>query len=429
MTLPSIHLPTPGPLVQQQRPRRSLAYSSYPPKVPPAERDCKITGRGDQRNKHLELAKQCEAMMQRNTNIAAVERNFGMEELLSEWFISRAFVCLCGGYHGWNNLPRWSDRHHHVYSFFAWLALVESNAVTVIETVEAYTESSTSPAAPVDRSTLPSSYIHWSPTVGGGLIAAAVFFVLITFATAIGLAVSSVSPTWRDTSVGLVVLSGAWVVLTAVGSFALGGYIAGRTRSTWRASPDEVHFRDGLHGLLVWSIAVILGVGLAWMSTATITQSTSKSNVASPNTATASTSGTEPTFLTFELDRLLWSDNRQQTSNPELRAEAGRILETGLGRKELAKDNHDHLVQLVSVQTGLSAADADHRVAQILSESRNAAAKARQSAVILAFTLAAALAAGAAAAWGSAVIGGRHRDENVAPSMRFSWRNWTPHTA
>jgi hypothetical protein len=282
------------------------------------------------------------------------------------------------------------------------------------------------PAASLDHSAPPNLYIHWSPTFGGGLIAAAVFFVLITFAAAVGLAVSSVSPTWRDASVGLVVLSGAWVVLTAVGSFALGGYIAGRTRSTWRASPDEVHFRDGLHGLLVWSIAVILGVGLTWASATTINQSTSKSNVAAPNT-TATTSAREPSFLTFELDHLFWSDNRQQTNDPEVRAEAGRILETGLGRKDLAKDDHDHLVLLVSAQTGLSPADADHRVAQILSESRNAAAKARQSAVILAFTVAAALAAGAAAAWGSAVIGGRHRDENVAPSMRFSWGNWKPH--
>jgi hypothetical protein len=59
-------------------------------------------------------------------------------------------------------------------------------------------------------------------------------------------------------------------------------------------------------------------------------------------------------------------------------------------------------------------------VAQVLSESRDAASKARRSAVITAFTLAAALAAGAAAAWGAALIGGRHRDENVVPSMRFS---------
>ena len=102
--------------------------------------------------------------------------------------------------------------------------------------------------------------------------------------------------------------------------------------------------------------------------------------------------------------------------------------ETGLGRRELSKDDRDRLLQLVSAQTGLSATDADHRVAQIISESRSAAAKARQSVVIIAFT-AAALAAGAAAAWGSAVIGGRHRDENIAPSMRFAWGNWKHRTA
>jgi hypothetical protein len=129
------------------------------------------------------------------------------------------------------------------------------------------------------------------------------------------------------------------------------------------------------------------------------------------------------------LDRLFWSTNRQQTNNPEVRAEAGRILQTGLGRKDLAKDDRDRLVQLVSAQTGLSPTDADLRVAQIISDSRNAASKARQSAVIIAFTVAAVLAAGAAAAWGSAVIGGRHRDENVAPSMRFSWANWKQRTA
>jgi hypothetical protein len=281
-------------------------------------------------------------------------------------------------------------------------------------------ENTRSMTAGLDRS-LPTPYIQWGPTFGGGLIAAAVFFVLITFAIAIGLAVSSVSPTWRDTSVGLAVLSGAWVVLTAVGSFALGGYIAGRIRSTWRASSDEVHFRDGLHGLVVWSVAVIIGAILTWGSTATISASTSKSSLATPASSTANAGYSEPGFLTFELDRLFWSDNRQQPADNQARAEAGRILERGLGRKELAKDDHDHLVQLVSARTGLPAADADRRVAQVLSESRDAAAKARRSAVIIAFTLAAALVAGAAAAWGAALIGGRHRDENVVPSMRFSW--------
>jgi hypothetical protein len=282
-------------------------------------------------------------------------------------------------------------------------------------------DSRSEPVAHLDRSTLPSPYIQWGPIFGGGLVAAAVFFVLMTFATAIGLAVSSVSPTWRDTSTGLVVLSGAWVVLTATGSLALGGYIAGRIRSTWRTNTDEVHFRDGLHGLVVWSLAVIIGTCLTLASMVTIGQSTTKSSAVSPETTNVNPSESEPGFLTFELDRLFWSDNRQQDADNQTRAEAGRILERGLGKKELAKDDHDHLVQLVSARTGLPAADADRRVAQVLSESRDAASKARRSAVIIAFTLAAALAAGAAAAWGAALIGGRHRDENFAPSMRFSW--------
>jgi hypothetical protein len=277
------------------------------------------------------------------------------------------------------------------------------------------------PATGLDRSALPSSYISWSPTFAGGLVAAAVFFVLMSFAVTIGLAVSSVSPTWRDTSVGLVGLSGTWVVLTAIGSFALGGYIVGRIRSTWRANADEVHFRDGIHGLLVWSVAVIVGVGLTWASTATISESMSKTNLVGSERTAASPTASEPSFLTFEIDRLLWSQNRAQAPDPESRAEAGRILEKGLGRNDLAKDDHERLVQLVAARTGLPAADADHRVGQVLSESRNAAAKARQSAVVIAFTLAAALAAGAAAAWGAAVIGGRHRDQNISPSMRFSW--------
>lgn len=277
------------------------------------------------------------------------------------------------------------------------------------------------PGSSLDRAALPSSYISWGPTFAGGLIAAAVFFVLISFAVAIGLAVSSVSPTWRDTSVGLVVLSGAWVVLVAVGSFALGGYIVGRMRSTWRAAADEVHFRDGIHGLLVWSVAVIVGVGLTWASTSSLNESMSKSNPAGSERTAAGATASEPSFLTFEIDRLLWSQNRAQTPDAETRAEAGRILEKGLGRSDLAKDDHDRLVQLVSARTGLAAADADRRVGQVLTESRSAAAKARQSAVVIAFTLAAALAAAAAAAWGAAVIGGRHRDENISPSMRFSW--------
>ena len=71
-------------------------------------------------------------------------------------------------YHGWNNLPRRSDRHHHVYSFFSRLALGQT---TMNETGD----TRSAPAAALDRSALPSPYIQWGPTVGGGLVAAAFF--------------------------------------------------------------------------------------------------------------------------------------------------------------------------------------------------------------------------------------------------------------
>ena len=271
------------------------------------------------------------------------------------------------------------------------------------------------PDGPVAKAGGPLSYVHWGSAFAGAVIAAAAFFVLMGFASAIGLAVISPSPTWRDTSVSLTVLSAAWVVLVAIGSFALGGYIAGRVRSSWQTTADEIHFRDGLHGLLVWGLAVILGAALTWVTATAFTSV--KQTTAAPRDTAAS----EPGFLTYELDRLFRAERRPEAADEDARAEAGRIIQTGLGRRPIAADDRAYLVRLVSARTGLPAPDADRRVQQVVSESRDAAAKARHSAVILGFTLAAALAAAAAAAWGAALIGGRHRDQDIAPPLRHTW--------
>jgi hypothetical protein len=71
-------------------------------------------------------------------------------------------------------------------------------------------------------------YVAWGAVIAGAIGASALTFVLITFGAAIGLAIASPSATWRDTSVALALLSGLWLLLTAVASFALGGYLAGR---------------------------------------------------------------------------------------------------------------------------------------------------------------------------------------------------------
>src|SRR5262245_49096533 len=103
-------------------------------------------------------------------------------------------------------------------------------------------------------------YIQWTPAVAGALAAAALAFVLHSFSAAIGLAVSSTAPTWRDASMALQLLSGLYLVLVALAAFGVGGYIAGRMRAPIAATGDELEFRDGTHGLLVWAIALVLTV-------------------------------------------------------------------------------------------------------------------------------------------------------------------------
>ena len=263
----------------------------------------------------------------------------------------------------------------------------------------------------------PLSYIHWGPVVAGALAATAVAFVLMTFASAVGLAVASPSPTWRDTSAALALLSGVWILLVAIGSFALGGYLAGRVRSSWATTPDEIEFRDGTHGLLVWALAVLLSALLAWATT------TALSTANNPNTTAQRPAAGEPAFLAHELDRLFRSERRPDTVDTDARAEAGRIIMTGLGRREIAADDRSYLVRLVAARTGLNAADADRRVGQIVTEARQANRQTRTSAIIIGFMTAASLAAGAAAAWFAAEVGGRHRDQSISPPLRMAgWR-------
>jgi hypothetical protein len=70
-------------------------------------------------------------------------------------------------------------------------------------------------------------YLEWEPTIADAIAAAALALVPHTFALAIGLSVSSTAPTWRDASFALVALSGLYIILAALASYGLGGYLPG----------------------------------------------------------------------------------------------------------------------------------------------------------------------------------------------------------
>jgi len=80
------------------------------------------------------------------------------------------------------------------------------------------------------------SYIQWPGVWVGTFIAAAVSLVLLAFGSAIGLAVAPMATAWRTASVPFSLLSGLWILVVALASAAAGGYVAGRTRTTWHVA-------------------------------------------------------------------------------------------------------------------------------------------------------------------------------------------------
>jgi len=265
--------------------------------------------------------------------------------------------------------------------------------------------------------------VSWSAIIGGAIAAAALALILHSFAAAVGLAVTSPAPTWRDSSTALVLLTGVYLVLAALASYALGGYVAGRIRGPLGARADDtIEYRDGLHGLLSWALATVL-TGLLLVITA---QALPRLAAPSAGSAGPATSVAGENLIAFDLDRLFrGGERRQQVDFERTRAEAARILLTVSGHEGMRADDRTELVRLVSSATGLAGPEADRRVTEVAGQARLNIQKARRSAVILAFMAGAAALLGAAAAWFAAIAGGAHRD-NRSPVPGYL--DWAPTT-
>ena len=245
------------------------------------------------------------------------------------------------------------------------------------------------------RTEIAPGYLEWSPIVLGAFAAAALSSVLLGFGVAVGLGVSSTAPTWRDASAALAVLSGLYLILQAVLSFGIGGYLAGRVRAatgTRAAVVEETERADGVHGLGAWALAVVMGAILAALiGSATVSRTV-------PTHSGAQATAAEP-LLSYELDRLFRAGRRNPTVDLSAeRAEAGRILLTTSSHSGLSSDDRTYLIQLVGALTGLSQADAERRADNAIASAKTAIAKSRRSTIILAFSIATAVLLGAVAA-------------------------------
>jgi hypothetical protein len=258
--------------------------------------------------------------------------------------------------------------------------------------------------------------LTWGPAVAGAIAATALAFVLDSFGVAIGLALSSASPTWRDTSFALVLLSGLYLVLAALASYGLGGYIAGRMRR--RYDPGELpEFQDGMHGLLVWGIATLLAGLIAAVTLPLLLRTP---GVAAATPATSSVPG--ESLIAFELDRLFRGSERRTGGDLSYdRAEAARILLTTSSHSGMDPTDRAYLARLVAADAGTPAPDAERRVDEVAARVKQDISRARSSAVILAFMAGAAALLGAIAAWAAAIAAGRYRDGREPIPYLLDW--------
>lgn len=284
--------------------------------------------------------------------------------------------------------------------------------------------------------------VDWRAIIAGTVAAAALFVLLSTFGGAIGLSMTSAEPYagWSVTVVAIV--SAIWFALTNVGTFAVGGYVAGRLRERSPVPKAETSFRDGAHGFLVWSVGTLLTVYLLTSGAASVISGVADAAKTAATGVTAAATGAAPSGadpVGYAVDSMLrrpanaqpatggtqpaqGGQAQSEARTSQLNSEIARIFVVNLARGQLLPADREHLAGLVRARTGLSAeGQAEKRVDEAWTQvqqlrqeaeatARETAETARRSALIAAFLAAAVALAGLVAAVVGAAAGSRHRE-------------------
>jgi hypothetical protein len=259
--------------------------------------------------------------------------------------------------------------------------------------------------------------VSWAAVTAGAVVSCALTFVLLAFGVGLGLSV--VSP-WADAGVSATTFkigTGLYLIVIAMLSSSIGGYIAGRLRTRWiGVHSDEVYFRDTAHGFIAWALASVLGV-LLLASPASGLISGGTSGVTQTTTA-ASRTGPMDNYV----DTLLRSDTpaSQAASNSnETRGEMLRLFGSSFRNGgELKAADREYVSKVVAARTGLNQADADKRVNDVVTQAKTDLDASRKATAQLAFWLTASLLLGAFCASLAATEGGGLRDGTWGSKVR-----------
>ncbi|HEY3677361.1 MAG TPA: hypothetical protein VGL45_01490 [Bradyrhizobium sp.] len=252
--------------------------------------------------------------------------------------------------------------------------------------------------------------ISWAAVVAGAVVSCALTLVVLAFGVGLGLSV--VSP-WAGSGVSATTFkigTGLFMIVVAMLSSSIGGYIAGRLRSRWiGVHTDEVYFRDTAHGFVAWALATVVGAVLLASPVNSVIGGAAGAATQGA-AATAQTSGPMDGYV----DMLLRSDTPaagNAANASDTRGELTRLFVSDMRNGgELKPADRAYVSKVVAARTGLSQADADKRVNEVATQAKADADAARKTTAQLAFWLVASLLVGAFCASLAATEGGGLRD-------------------
>jgi hypothetical protein len=279
------------------------------------------------------------------------------------------------------------------------------------------------------------SAVSWPAIIAGAAVASALSLALLMLGAGLGLV--SVSP-WSHNNVSVTtfgILAAAWFIAVQLFTSGVGGYLAGRLRTRWvSVHNDEVYFRDTAHGLIVWAVGAVVTTLLLTSAASSVASGVATAGAsavqASGNVAAglasqlagrASSSATDPSR--YFTDMLFRTDHPAASGDAVAsQAEVGRILAIDALSGDMPAADKTYVAQVVAARTGLSDADAEKRVSDVVAQAKSAkdraveAAKtaadaARKTGVYVALWAFISLLIGAFSASYMATLGGRIRDD------------------
>ena len=258
------------------------------------------------------------------------------------------------------------------------------------------------------------SAVSWAAIVAGAVVAAATSLVLALVVAGVDLASVSPWPGSGASARSITAVSAIAVVIIQWLSAAIGGYLTGRLRTKWTAThTHEVFFRDTANGLIAWALATVL-VAVTLGSGASSLLGTG-AHAAAGAAAAASPAGSSNSALSpYALDTLFRTapGAEPKATAGGVREETSHILAEGLVKGEVATADRNYVAQLVAAQTGVSDADAQRRVDDVINRLRADADAARHASEMAAIFAALSLIVGAFIAAVSAAFGGGLRDQH-----------------